>query len=73
MEIAYVNYPDKDFGTNPNSQAAKDERDLLSNPNFAFGVKYYGPDAFVRLARIKTSYDPDNVFHFDQSVPIIGH
>ncbi|WP_230162816.1 BBE domain-containing protein [Peribacillus sp. Bi96] len=33
-----------------------------------FGPAYYGTN-FDRLQRIKAKYDPENVFHFPQSIP----
>ena len=33
-----------------------------------YGQEYYGGN-FERLMRIKTKYDPENVFNFAQSIP----
>lgn len=33
-----------------------------------FGASYYGTN-FARLRQIKTKWDPDEVFHFEQSIP----
>lgn len=35
-----------------------------------YGAEYYGRKNYGRLQRIKKRYDPDNVFHFEQSVPV---
>jgi hypothetical protein len=34
-----------------------------------YGKEYYGEN-FSRLQKIKKQYDPDNVFHFEQSIPV---
>ena len=35
-----------------------------------YGKQYYGKKNFARLQRIKKQRDPDNVFHFEQSIPV---
>lgn len=35
-----------------------------------FGLSYYGAANFLRLVAIKNKYDPTNVFHNDQSIPL---
>ena len=35
-----------------------------------FGLRYYGAANFMRLVSIKQKYDPNNVFHNDQSIPL---
>ena len=35
-----------------------------------FGLSYYGAANFLRLIAIKKKYDPNNVFHNDQSIPL---
>lgn len=49
-------YGDGAYVNVPNAAAADWERE------------YYGPHR-QRLRRVKTAYDPDNVFSFEQSVP----
>ncbi|MDD7793445.1 FAD-binding oxidoreductase [Clostridium sp. 'White wine YQ'] len=34
-----------------------------------YGQEYYG-DNFARLKKVKAKYDPENIFHFVQSIPI---
>ncbi|WP_238881725.1 FAD-binding oxidoreductase [Clostridium sp. YIM B02551] len=34
-----------------------------------YGQEYYG-DNFARLQKVKAKYDPENIFHFVQSIPI---
>lgn len=40
----------------------------LSIPNWP--EEYYG-DNFVQLTQVKAKYDPENVFHFPQSIPVV--
>jgi FAD/FMN-containing dehydrogenase len=35
-----------------------------------YGEEYYGRKNYAKLQRIKQRYDEDNVFHFEQSVPL---
>lgn len=35
-----------------------------------YGKEYYGRKHFARLQRIKAERDPNNVFHFEQSIPV---
>jgi FAD/FMN-containing dehydrogenase len=35
-----------------------------------YGEEYYGKKNFAKLQLIKRKYDPTNVFHFEQSIPV---
>ncbi|KAL0407556.1 UNVERIFIED_CONTAM: Berberine bridge enzyme-like 19 [Sesamum latifolium] len=60
---AYLNYRDLDIGTSDNSKNSY-------NQGKVYGVKYFKPNNFDRLVKIKTSVDPDNVFRNEQSIPV---
>ncbi|GLJ22079.1 hypothetical protein SUGI_0413910 [Cryptomeria japonica] len=59
---AYVNYIDLDLGTAVNGTASIAEAR-------AWGDKYFGGN-FDRLVKVKTKFDPNNVFRNSQSIPV---
>ncbi|GLJ22081.1 hypothetical protein SUGI_0413930 [Cryptomeria japonica] len=59
---AYVNYLDLDLGTAVNGTASVAEAR-------AWGEKYFGGN-FDRLVKVKTKFDPNNVFRNSQSIPV---
>ncbi|KAL0321425.1 UNVERIFIED_CONTAM: Berberine bridge enzyme-like 21 [Sesamum radiatum] len=61
---AYLNYRDLDIGTSDNSKNSYEQGKV-------YGVKYFKPNNFDRLVKIKTSVDPDNVFRNEQSIPVL--
>ncbi|KAL7134750.1 hypothetical protein ABFS83_11G046700 [Erythranthe nasuta] len=62
---AYVNYRDVELGMN---------RGRFGNTSFVDGQKWglkYFKGNFKRLARVKSSVDPDNFFWHEQSIPVL--
>ncbi|WP_224367861.1 FAD-binding oxidoreductase [Hyalangium versicolor] len=57
-EGSYVNFADLDLGSR-------------STGNFDYLDMYYGDNA-ARLRAVKSAWDPDNLFHFEQSIPPQG-
>ncbi|WP_342772898.1 BBE domain-containing protein [Ectobacillus funiculus] len=41
---------------------------LEAEEKINFGREYYGAN-FARLREVKAKYDPENFFHFPQSIP----
>ncbi|KAK4386426.1 Berberine bridge enzyme-like 21 [Sesamum angolense] len=62
---AYLNYRDLDIGTSDNSRNSYEQGKV-------YGVKYFRPNNFDRLVKIKTIVDPDNVFRNEQSIPVLS-
>ncbi|XP_044468972.1 berberine bridge enzyme-like 13 [Mangifera indica] len=58
---AYVNYRDLDLGMNK-------KRDTSYKEAKVWGEKYFKHN-FYRLVKVKTKYDPGNVFRHEQSIP----
>jgi hypothetical protein len=55
---AYVNFADLDLGSR-------------SSGNFDYLSMYYGGNV-ARLRAVKSAWDPDNLFQFEQSIPPLG-
>ncbi|KAL0300529.1 UNVERIFIED_CONTAM: Berberine bridge enzyme-like 21 [Sesamum radiatum] len=62
---AYLNYRDLDIGTSDNSRNSYEQGKV-------YGLKYFRPNNFDRLVKIKTIVDPDNVFRNEQSIPVLS-
>ncbi|CAN1127712.1 Berberine bridge enzyme-like 26 [Linum perenne] len=60
---AYVNYRDIDIGANN-----PDGKTTTYQQARVWGIKYFKGN-FDRLVKIKTAYDPTNVFNNEQSIP----
>ncbi|XP_075505333.1 berberine bridge enzyme-like 21 [Primulina tabacum] len=61
---AYLNYRDLDIGTTDNGNNSYNEGKI-------YGMKYFKSN-FDRLVKIKTAFDPDNVFRNEQSIPTLA-
>ncbi|KZV58285.1 reticuline oxidase-like protein [Dorcoceras hygrometricum] len=61
---AYLNYRDLDIGTTGNGKNSYNEGKV-------YGTKYFKSN-FDRLVKIKTAFDPDNVFRNEQSIPTLS-
>ncbi|XP_051120064.1 berberine bridge enzyme-like 21 [Andrographis paniculata] len=59
---AYLNYHDLDLGIMNNSAQSYEQGRV-------YGLKYF-KDNFDKLVKIKTKFDPNNVFRNEQSIPI---
>ncbi|KAL3616815.1 Monolignol oxidoreductase AtBBE-like 15 [Castilleja foliolosa] len=59
---AYVNYKDLDLGMNTNETSFIDAA--------SWGKSYF-KDNFDRLVTVKTKFDPENFFRFEQSIPTL--
>ncbi|KAL8215502.1 hypothetical protein R6Q57_022339 [Mikania cordata] len=62
---AYVNYRDLDLGMNDKNG---DDTSFLKASSW--GTKYF-KDNFNRLVKIKSEFDPDNLFKHEQSIPVL--
>ncbi|TMW69590.1 hypothetical protein Poli38472_001746 [Pythium oligandrum] len=51
-----------------NGRSYQNYCDLEIGPNY--GEVYWGKDNFQRLKQVKARYDPQNIFHNEQSVPL---
>lgn len=61
---ACVNYRDIDLG-----MKGKNERNTSFLKASSWG-RLYHKDNYMRLVKVKTEFDPDNVFRHEQSIPI---
>ncbi|XP_051135470.1 berberine bridge enzyme-like 21 [Andrographis paniculata] len=59
---AYLNYRDLDIGVNDGGYSYEKGK--------VFGLKYFRGN-FERLVRIKAKVDPENVFRYEQSIPLL--
>ncbi|GAB4826679.1 hypothetical protein Ancab_033574 [Ancistrocladus abbreviatus] len=65
---AYVNYADLDLGTSYSLLVNGSSGDDTVERARAWGEKYFSGN-YERLVRAKTSIDPNNIFHHEQSIP----
>ncbi|KFK28676.1 hypothetical protein AALP_AA7G032100 [Arabis alpina] len=60
---AFLNYRDIDIGSSPNGETNCEEAKICGSKYFLGNLK--------RLMEIKTKYDPDNFFKYEQSIPLV--
>ncbi|CAH8345660.1 unnamed protein product [Eruca vesicaria subsp. sativa] len=58
---AFLNYRDKDVGSNPSGVTNVEEGKIYGSKYFVGNLK--------RLMNVKAKYDPDNFFRYEQSIP----